>query len=46
MAASGRLDLSASVTALLPLHEVNAGLDLLRAPGGDAGRVVVQPGRE
>ena len=46
MTASGRLDLSASVTAVLPLSDVNAGLDMLRALGGDAGRVVVQPGRE
>lgn len=46
MAASGRLDLSGSVTALLPLRDVNAGLDMLRSPDSDAVRVVVQPGQE
>lgn len=46
MAASGRIDLAGSVTALLPLRDVNAGLDMLRSPEGDAGRVVVQPGSE
>ncbi len=44
MAASGRLDLSESVSATVPLSEVNRALDMLRAPGREVVRVVVEPG--
>lgn len=43
MAATGRLDLSRSVTHRLPLDEVNHGLELLRSPESDVVRIVVEP---
>ncbi|MBI5946958.1 MAG: zinc-binding dehydrogenase [Chloroflexi bacterium] len=43
MVASGRLDLRASVSDVLPLAEVNRGLELLRSPDRNAVRVVIQP---
>lgn len=46
MAASGRLDLSSSVSAVLPLAAVNDGIDLLRSPDRDAVRIVIQPASE
>ena len=46
MVASGRLDLSDSVSDLLPLTAVNRGIDLLRSPDRDSVRVVIQPGKE
>lgn len=45
MAASGRLDLSQSVSAVLPLRDVNSALDMLRAPDREVVRVVIEPGR-
>ncbi|MCE7927490.1 MAG: alcohol dehydrogenase [Chloroflexi bacterium CFX7] len=45
MAAAGRLDLSESVSAVLPLGDVNRALDMLRAPGREVVRVVIEPGR-
>ncbi len=43
MAASGRLDLSQSITERLPLEDVNRGLELLRSPESDVVRIVVEP---
>lgn len=43
MVAAGRLDLSSSVSAILPLAEVNEGIEMLRSPHRDALRVVIQP---
>jgi threonine dehydrogenase-like Zn-dependent dehydrogenase len=43
MVASGRLDLSQSVTDILPLADVNRGIDLLRSAERDAVRVVIRP---
>lgn len=43
MVASGRLDLSASVTDILPLSQVNAAIDLLSSSERDALRVVIRP---
>ncbi len=44
--ASGRLDLSDSVTARLPLSGINEGLRRLRQKEGDPIRIVIEPGRE
>jgi threonine dehydrogenase-like Zn-dependent dehydrogenase len=43
MAASGRLDLSQSVTDKFRLEEVNQALELLRSPDSDAVRIVIEP---
>lgn len=39
----GRLDVSGSVSALMPLEEVGAGVEQLRSKQGDPVRLVVQP---
>jgi propanol-preferring alcohol dehydrogenase len=46
MVLSGRLDLSRSVTARLPLREANAALAQLDDPGGDHIRIVLSPWEE
>ncbi|MCC6382783.1 MAG: zinc-binding dehydrogenase [Dehalococcoidia bacterium] len=43
MVAAGHLDLSSSVSEILPLVDVNRAIDLLRSPDRDASRVVIQP---
>jgi threonine dehydrogenase-like Zn-dependent dehydrogenase len=43
LAASGRLDLSASVSLTLPLAEVNQALERLHRKEGDPVRIVVLP---
>jgi D-arabinose 1-dehydrogenase-like Zn-dependent alcohol dehydrogenase len=45
LAASGRLDLSASVSLTLPLEEVNQALERLHRKEGDPVRIVVRPDR-
>jgi threonine dehydrogenase-like Zn-dependent dehydrogenase len=45
LAASGRLDLSASVSLTLPLAEVNQALERLHRKEGDPVRIVVRPDR-
>lgn len=44
--AAGRLDLSDSITARLPLSEINEGLWRLKRKEGDPIRIVIEPGRE
>ncbi len=43
MVASGRLDLRGSVSEVLPLAEVNRGIEMLRSTERNAVRVVIQP---
>jgi D-arabinose 1-dehydrogenase-like Zn-dependent alcohol dehydrogenase len=44
LAASGRLDLSRSVSQVIPLEDVVAGVDALRRKEGNPVRIVVVPG--
>ncbi|MDH5201551.1 MAG: hypothetical protein OEW93_11730 [Candidatus Bathyarchaeota archaeon] len=41
--ASGRLDLSESISVRLPLGEVNRGLEILRDKVDDPVRVIIEP---
>ena len=43
LVAAGRLDVSGSVSDLLPLEEVAAGVERLVSKQGDPVRLVVQP---
>ncbi len=45
LAAGGRLDLSGSVTRVLPLADINDALDELHQKSADIVRLVIQPGR-
>jgi threonine dehydrogenase-like Zn-dependent dehydrogenase len=44
--ASGRLDLSRSVSATLPLEEANRGLEILQSREGNPVRIVIEPKKQ
>jgi threonine dehydrogenase-like Zn-dependent dehydrogenase len=43
LVSTSRLDVSASVSALMPLEQVVAGVQQLQSKGGNPVRLVVQP---